>query len=216
MAKKIRKVERKKAKEEPKEKEQVKNYNKILKKFFIGMVILIILITIFVYAVRSTKKFGYEGVDFEIVKTGNLVLYNTKIPVIIDGKKADYNFYLRTDPRTLKEKVPFEGNLSLAQNLVLNSTEDFNCDGYGIIGIANLINLYKISGIDVIKDGNATCDQSGRYAFIGIQAGNQTTIKKTGPPCYEVTINNCEILEATERLMLESFIEINKLDKLDD
>ena len=76
--------------------------------------------------------------------------------------------------------------------------------------------MYKISGIDVIKDGNATCDQSGRYAFIGIQAGNQTTIKKTGPACYEVTINNCEILEATERLMLESFIEINKLDKLDD
>ena len=42
---------------------------------------------------------------------------------------------------------------------------------------------------------------------------NETSIEKFGPRCYNVNINNCEILRATERLMLESFIEINKLLK---
>lgn len=215
MAKKREKTVRKGKKEDIKEefskKEQAIDQNKILRNFFIGMIILILLIVLVVYAVKSTKKFEYEGVSFEIVKTGNLVLYNTKIPIAVGGKNAEYNFYLRNDPRKIGKEVPFEGNLSLAQNLVLNSTEDFNCDGYGVIAIANLVSLYKVSGIEVIKDQNATCDSEGRYAFINIQSGNQTRIDKFGPACYNVSISNCEILEGTERLMLESFIEINKL-----
>ena len=192
-------------------KEQEKTHDKILKGFLIGGVILILIIVSVVYAVKSSKRFEYRGVDFEIVKTGSLVLYNTKIPVIIDGKERDYNFYLRTDPRTLDKNVSFEGNLSLAENLVLNSTEDFNCDGYGVIGIANLVNLYRVSGIEVIRDGTANCDPQGRYAFINLEKGNETSIKEIGPSCYQVQINNCEILGATEKLMLESFVKINEL-----
>lgn len=190
---------------------EIKKQNKILRNFFIGMVVLILIIVLIVYSVRSTKKFEYKGIDFEIVKSGSLLLYNTKIPVIVSGEKADYNFYLRNDPRNLGKDVPFNGGLSLADNLVLNTTGDFNCDGYGIIGIANLVNLYKISGIEVIKDDTAACDPEGRYAFINFEAGNQTKIDEVGLSCYTVTVNNCEILEATERLMLESFIEINEL-----
>lgn len=211
---KRKKTDRKRKGEVKKEipkKEQAIDQNKILRNFFIGMAILILLIILVVYAFQSTKKFEYEGVDFKIVKSGNLVFYNTKIPVVVDGKNAEYNFYLRNDPRKLDEGVSFNGNLSLAQNLVLNSTEDFNCDGFGVIATANLVNLYKVSGINVIKDQNATCDSEGRYAFINLQKGSETRIDKVGPACYNVNISNCEILEATERLMLESFIEINKL-----
>jgi len=214
MAKKRKIAEKKKEEVEAEvsKKEQATDHSKILRNFFIGMVILILLIVLVVYAVKSTKKFEYEGVDFEIVKTGDLVLYNTKIPVVVDGKNAEYNFYLRNDPRKIGKEVSFEGDLSLAQNLVINSTENFNCDGYGIIAIANLVNLYKISGINVMKDQNATCDQEGRYAFINIQPGDETKVEKFGPACYNVHIYNCEILEGTERLMIESFIEINKLN----
>ena len=190
---------------------QEKNQDKILKWFLIGGLFFIVLVLALAYVVESTTKFEYQGVDFKIVKTGNLVLYNTKIPVIVGGQKADYNFYLRNDPRKLYDEVPFEGNLNLARNLVLNSTEDFNCDGFGVIGVANLVNLYKISGINVIKDGNATCDSDGMYGFINLQRGNGTKIEKTGVACYNINIYNCEILEATERMMLESLIEINKL-----
>src|SRR3989338_28152 len=211
---KRKKTDRKRKGEVKKEipkKEQAIDQNKILRNFFIGMAILILLIILVVYAFQSTKKFEYRGVDFKIVKSGNLVFYNTKIPVVVDGKNAEYNFYLRSDPRKLEEEVSFNGDLDLAQNLVLNSTEDFNCDGFGVIATANLVNLYKVSGINVIKDQNATCDSEGRYAFINLQKGSETRIDKVGPACYNVNISNCEILEATERLMLESFIEINKL-----
>lgn len=213
MVKKRKEITKKKeeVKEEPIKKGQTKDYNKILRNFLTGGAIFIVLILLAFYAIKSTKKFEYEGVDFEIVKMGSLVLYNTKIPVVIDGKNAEYNFYLRKDPRKTGKEVPFDGNLSLARNLVLNSTKDFNCDGYGIIAIANLLNLYKISGIEVIKDETAGCDPEGKYAFVNLVERNETRIINIGSSCYQVEISNCEILEATERLMIESFIEINKL-----
>src|SRR3989344_2258225 len=150
MAKKTRKKvgkrgKMKEVKEELPKKEQATNQNKILRNFFIGMAILVVLIVSIVYIIQYTKKFEYRGVDFKIVKSGNLVFYNTKIPVVVDGKNAEYNFYLRSDPRKLDEEVSFNGNLSLAQSLVLNSTEDFNCDGFGIIATVNVVNLYKVS-----------------------------------------------------------------------
>ncbi len=77
--------------------------------------------------------------------------------------------------------------------------------------MANLMNLYRISGIEMIKDENATCDSKGRFAFLQLQVGNETSIEKFGPACYNVNINNCEILKALERLMIESFVELNKL-----
>jgi hypothetical protein len=189
---------------------KAENQNRILRNFLIGMVVLIILIFLFVYAIKSTKKFAYEGVNFEVVKTGSLVFYNTQVPVIINGERTKYNFYLRNDPRKTGANVPINGEWILTKNLVINSSEDFNCDGDGIIAIANLLNLYKMSGINVIRDDNATCDNLGRYAFIKIQAANETSIEKFGPACYNLNINNCEILKGTERLMIESFIEIKE------
>ena len=191
-------------------KEQIKSEDKILRNFFIGIGIIIVVIVLIILISNFAKSLEYEGVKFEIVKEGNLVLYKTLVPVTYQGKKISYQFYLRNDPRNLGKNIPFEGDVRLAKNLVINSTDDFNCDGDGIIAVANLVNLYKISGIEVIKDENATCDAEGRYAFIQLQTGNQTSIEKFGPVCYNVNINNCEILKALERLMLEYFIEINK------
>ncbi len=212
-----RKTTRKKIKkQEGKEKrvikkEQIKSENRILKNFFIGIGIVVVVIVLFILIVNSTKNFEYEGVKFKIVREGNLVLYKTLVPVTYQGKKTSYQFYLRNDPRDLGKNIPFEGEVRLAKNLVINSTEDFNCDGDGVIAVANLQILYKLSGINVIKDENATCDPEGKYAFIRLQVGNQTNIEKFGPICYNVNINNCEILKALERLMLEYFIEINKV-----
>jgi len=193
-------------------KEQIKSEDKILKNLFIGLGIAIIAIVLIVLISNFAKNFEYEGVKFKIIKEGDLILYQTSIPVIYQEKRVPYNFYFRNDPRDLGKDIPFEGEIELKQILVLNSTEDFNCGGDGIIAVANLLNLYKISGIDVIKDDEAVCDSEGRYAFMKLQAGNETSIEKFGSACYNVNINNCEILKALERMMLESFIEINKLD----
>ncbi len=211
MAEKKTKKELKKKKEKRIEKkEQIKSDDRILKNFLIGIGIFIIIIVLIVLISNSMKNFEYEGVKFKIVREGDLVLYQTSLPVIYQEKKIPYNFYLRNDPRKLEE-IPFDGEIDLAENLVINSTESFNCNGDGIIAIANLLNLYRISGIEVIKDENAACDPEGKFAFIKLQEGNETSIEKFGPSCYNVNINNCEILKATERLMMESFIELNKL-----
>ncbi len=191
-------------------KEQIKSENRILRNLFLGVGIIIILCIIVIFFINQAKNFEYEGVKFKIVKEGNLILYQTSIPVIYQGKEVPYNFYLRNDPRKLS-KIPFEGDINLAEILVINSTEDFNCDGDGIIAVANLLNLYKISGIEVIKDDTAMCDPEGKYAFIQMQAGNETSIEKFGPACFNINIKNCEVLKALERLMIESFIEMNKL-----
>ena len=182
MAKKKR-VKKKKRKEELQEKkekrikkkEQIKSEERILKNFFIGVGVIIIASLLIFLFINQTKNFEYEGVKFKIVREGDLVLYQTSLPVIYQGKEIPYNFYLRNDPRELKD-IPFDGEINLAGNLVINSTESFNCDGDGIIAIANLLNLYRISGIEVIKDENATCDAEGRYAFIQLQAANDTSI----------------------------------------
>ena len=191
-------------------KKQIESHNKILKNFFIGVGVIIIAILLIFLIINQTKNFEYEGIKFQFVKEGDLDLYKTSLPITYQGEKIPYNFYLRNDPRKLKE-ISFDGELNLKENLVMNSTENFNCDGDGIIAIANLINLYKIAGIEMIRDENASCDSEGRFAFIQLQAGNETNIEKFGPACYNVNINNCEILKAIERLMIESFVEIHKL-----
>ena len=212
--KKVKKKRGKRKKEDIEKKisrkKEIESQNRILKNFLIGIGIVIIAGFLVFLLINQAKTFEYEGVKFKIVKEGDLTLYRTSLPVIYQGKEIPYNFYFRNDPREL-EKIPFNGEINLKEILVINSTESFNCNGDGIIAVANLLNLYKISGIEVIKDENATCDPEGRYAFIQLQAGNETSIEKFGPACYNVNINNCEILKAIERLMIESLIEINKL-----
>ncbi len=208
--KKTKKEQQKEKAKKAAKKEQIRSQNRILRNFLIGVGILIAAVFLIMFIFNSINNFEYRGVNFETVREGQLTLYRTSLPVIYQGQKTDYNFYLRNDPRKLKE-ISFQRELNLRDNLVINSTEDFNCGGDGIIAIANLINLYKISGINVLKDENATCDVSGRYMFVRLQPGNETSIEKFGPACYNININNCEILEGTERFMIESFVEINKL-----
>jgi len=190
--------------------EQIKKQNKQLKQIFIGIGIVVLIFILIIFFIKSTTHFTYKGVvDFEIVKEGDLILYQTKIPIIYQGQPAEYNFYLRNDPRKLEKNVPIKGTLLLLNNAVINATGDFNCEGDGIIAIANLVNLYNVLGKNLIKDENASCDSLGRYTFLQIQSGNETSIEKTGPSCYNLNVNNCEILEVTERFIAAILARIN-------
>ena len=196
----------------PATKEQINEQNKILRNVLIlsGAVILVFLIGYFI--INSIRHFEYEGVKFDVVKESDIIFYKTSIPVLYQGKIVPYNFYMRKDPRKLDD-VAFEGEIVFLKEMVVNITEDFNCDGDGIIAIANLVNLYGVLGTNVIKDENATCDSEGRYVFMQIQPGDETSIEQVGPACYNLNVNNCEILEVTEKFMIETFIEFNKLNK---
>ena len=58
-----------------------------------------------------------------------------------------------------------------------------------------------------MKDPKADFDPEGRYVFIKIQPGDTTSIEQTGDYCYNLNVNNCEILKVTERFLVETLIE---------
>lgn len=162
----------------------------------------------------NQHHFNYKGVNFEEVN--EIAPYRTSIPVGYGNpltgnaiEERNYYFYLRKDPRKTGE-IPFEGKLVFRKDMVINSTGNLNCAGDGIIGVANLAKLYQTMGTDVIKDETADCDDQGRYLFLQMQEGNETGIKQTGPTCYIISVHNCDILSATERFMIESFVEFKE------
>lgn len=185
--------------------ETIKKENKQLKNILIGIIIVLLLILLGYWFINSVRNFKYNGVDFEVVKEGDLIFYNTKLPLYDTSGNYynDYNFFLRKDPR--KSNVEFNGTIKIKENMVLNADDNLNCEGYGVIAIVNLKNLYEALGTKVIRDENASCDNLSRYIYMEVKPGNETKIEEVSPACYNIYINNCEILEGTEKFMVETF-----------
>lgn len=211
-SKKAEEIEEEKEEEVEPGKKTIKNESRMLRNLLLVLGLLAAVIVFIVILNNTSKTFVIDGVSYTKIQQGQLALYNTKVPVIYHGSKAEYNFYLYNDPKKLQSQVPFNGNLSIVPGtvFVLNATGDFNCNGDGIIGIANFVNLYNLLG-KMIKDPTVVgCDLSGKYTFIGIQESNKTSIEEISPTCYRINVNNCEILAATERYMTETFSAIHK------
>ena len=191
-------------------KTQTEQERKQLRNVLLGLGIFVILIILAVFFINSIKSFEYKETKFDIVREGDLILYNTKVALFNEKGEhyQNYNFFLRNDPR--KSKVNFNGELELKKLVVINSEEEFNCDGDGIIAVLNLRQLYEILGAKVVKDENATCDSEGKYMYINLKEGKETRIEQTGTACYDILINNCEILEGTEKFMVETFAKVNE------
>ncbi len=195
-------------------KEQIKNEKKILKT--VMLVVGLVAFAFIAYMTFSyfTANFEYKGVKFSMISDEWVgILYNTKIPVIYNGTNVDYNFYLRKDPRITTKEIDFDGNLTIKSLMVINSTAELNCNGDGIIALANLQTLYKVIGTTVGRAPNATCDSLRRYAYVNVEASNETKIIETTPACYTIKVNNCEILAATERYMIETFVKLKKITR---
>ena len=198
-------------------KKEVQNYNEILKNILIGVGIFIAIILVGIYYMQSLAHFTLHGLKWDMVgKREKLLLYKTSFPVILNGKAVPYNIYIRNDPRQLEKTIPFEGKIDWGikfvqdntNRVVLNISDDFNCDADGVIGVANFRNLKAIN-LKVVQEKNATCDPEGRYMFINVVEGNETGIYENPDvqDCFEMRIANCEILKGLERFMVEAFAE---------
>lgn len=187
-----------------------KNHKKAIRKVFVAIILFALFFALVYFFLNSTRHFEYKGLTGNVVREGNLIFYQTSLPVNYQGKVVPYNFYMRTDPNELN-KIPFNGSIIFKKNMVINSTGNLSCDGYGIVGVANLVQLYEVLGTKVIRDENASCDHSGNYLFLQIEEGNETRIDQTFGTCYTMQINNCEILAATEKLMYETIAEAKKI-----
>jgi hypothetical protein len=135
------------------------------------------------------------------------------VPVIYQGQEADYDFYLRNDPRKLDNKVPIVGDIVFRKNMVLNvTTENLFCNGYWNLALSNLYDLYNIMEVDVlIWKENENYSPEKDYMFVTFNEANVSEIRKE-KNVYNLNVNNCEVLEVAERLMVETFRQFKELN----
>jgi len=187
-------------------KDQVKDQNKLLKNLLIALAIFTLVFVLIIVAIDSSRNFEYKDIKFDVIREGNVVFYHTSFPIISNWQKVNYNVYLRNDPRKL-EDIPFNGNLNLLEMMVINSSDNVACEGDGGIAIINLQQVLQVFGTTIIKDPDATCDAEGRYMFVNIESADSTYIEQTGPACYNLYVNDCEILKVTERFLVEALVK---------
>jgi hypothetical protein len=198
-----------KTNERKEEKKERTKENKILKiiLLIIGFFFLAIIVSFVMMRISSHPKYG--GLTFNVVQEGELKFYQTSFPIIYKGDVAKYNIYLRKNPNELKRNVPFTGEISSIQDTVIDIKEEFDCDGDQVIAIANIVNLYGAVNKKIMRDENASCDELGRYMYLVVQSGEETSVEQFGPNCYNINIKDCEILEGTERYIIEMLAKIN-------
>ncbi|MBU2616906.1 MAG: hypothetical protein KKB79_02930 [Nanoarchaeota archaeon] len=209
-----KKPEKKKDNEEvsePKEK-RVDRENRFLKNLFIFFGIVLAGFIIGSFAFSEAVEFQYRGVNFTIVEFCDakpcLKTYNTKLPVLDKGGRADYNFYLRNDPRKLEEQVPFNGDLQIPKSAAIDVTYNRICQGYSSIAMDNFGILMKIMNVNITAEEGLSCESGINEMQVIVQEGEETKVERIGSACYIIEIKECEVLSGMERFMIEMFVEI--------
>ncbi len=191
-------------------KDQIKKENKTLIWVFVIIGIIIVLgFGIFFYS-QSLKSFEYKNIKFDIIKDqGGRIFYHTGIPIVKNNTNFIYNVYLRNDPRRLEEVETAIMGIQGSDIVILNMTNSFNCDGDGIISIANMGQILDgLFNTKIAKNSTLSCDSLERYVYINIQEGNKTRIQQTDKKCFDFYVNNCEILKVTEKFLVEVLVKI--------
>jgi hypothetical protein len=203
--------EKEKLEKKEAEKKEKENQNKILKVtlWIIGVVIVIIL-AYYLYA-QTQINFNYKGIKFTTEKDGDLIFYDT-ITLANSSDGQPFGFRIRTKPTTLSG-IPFDDlenfRLMKINGYTFEGNGTFSCQGFTQIALANLGRTFNEIGMQFIYDPNATCDNESRYDYFTFTYGNETAIKETAPNCYNIVVKGndtqCEILPATEKLMVEMY-----------
>ncbi|MBS3084776.1 hypothetical protein J4411_02585 [Candidatus Pacearchaeota archaeon] len=196
-------------------KEEIENQNKIIKAVFIISIAVIVLFAISSLIFSGMNKFDYKGIKFQTEKVGSITFYDT-LTLANSSTGEPFGFRIRTKPSDLKG-IPFEnveGLRLMKVNIISSENHTFNC-GFGAMPITNLQILFSNMGTSLIQDKNSTCDPEGKYNYFTLKYGNETAIREVGNSCYDIVIkgndNECEILPATEKLMVELYARYLKI-----
>ena len=233
MSKKVegKKSSSKKQEKTKEDKKIIKSEKNILKTkqniqvlWLLSLMIAIILIIFIVPYVKTNivNKFEYMNLDFYKTKLGEIPFYSTKIPLVDIAGNAigTYNINLREDPRDLEyinveipnDIIDFTRNkenyISLPSDLPI-------CEN-NIIAVTSLIDFLENFGnmefsIGMVNETYAletgfpyvTCETHPTTTIILINQGEETSIKREGTNCYELTFNECEINEVSEKFIYE-------------
>ena len=185
--------------------------NKILKMIFLIVGVVFLLIAGIYFYTQSQINFTYKNIEFQKTKIGKIDFYETKTLATADDGSL-FGFRLRTKPSVL-ENIPFENvdelRLMKVNGYTYEDNKTFDCEGDGVIAMANLQRLFSKQGMSVLRDPNSGCDSEGRYNYFTLKYGSATEINEIGLNCYEIVIQGndaqCQILPATEKLMVELY-----------
>lgn len=196
------------------EKEAAEKQNKQVRVFLVGMAVIIILVFIVTWMSQEAKRFEYAGLEFEKTHYGEIPFYKAKMTIssITGNIIANYNLYLRNDPRKLKG-IPIDGIIRLTPKVVLAIDENLKCGDstmagtvlgqfFGAMGVSPTrgeIDLIKAEEMNVTY---ANCNLTTRDSIIIVVPGNKTEIVQENVDCYKIKVKECEILKAIERFIL--------------
>lgn len=192
-------------------KKEKKEENKILEMILIVIAVVVVLMAVIYFYSQAQNTFIYKNIKFQKNKIGEITFYETRtLALASDGTL--FGFRLRTKPDVLRN-IPFENSSDLRLMKVngykYDSNNTFNCEGNGVIAMANLERLFEKQGMTLVRDPNSTCDPQGRYNYFHIKYGPATEIDEISPNCYNIVIqgddSECQILPATEKLMVELY-----------
>ena len=207
-------------------KERKDSQNKQIKLILMGMVILF-LVAFGVYWVTYNKSnFTYGGLDFRKLNQGELEFYIAEIEketrsVSITGQVINegaeyFQLTFRNDPRTLKD-IPISGEINFRRETVLSFERDIEACEDNLIAVTNFVSFLNFAGVSP-KGGSfnetyaeetgipyATCENTPNKTVIIVKSSEdieKTEIIQLSDDCYEVRVNNCEIVDVLERLMI--------------
>ncbi len=193
-----------------------KRQNTYIKLVLVGMAVVMILLVGFLGLRTKSMSFEYVGLQFEKTKFGQLVIYQTAIPITsITGEAiANYNLNLRNDPRNL-ESIPIEGRIRMRRSVLLAldpSMED--CQDNSFAGL-NLAQFLAAAGVQAkgattnktYAEENgvpfASCETGLEFTIVITEKANATQIKKETEECYKIQVANCnDLVKATERFIV--------------
>ncbi len=194
-----------------------KRQNTYIKLILVGMAVVMILLVGFLGLRSKSKSFEYVGLQFEKTKFGQLIIYQTAIPIAsVTGEAiANYNLNLRNDPRDL-ESIPIGGRIRMRRSVLLAldpSMED--CQDNSFAGL-NLAQFLAAAGVQAkgattnktYAEENgvpfASCETGSElFTLVITEKANATQIKKETENCYKIQVANCnDLVKATERFIV--------------
>jgi len=191
------------------------------------MVGILVFLLVFFLVGESLRKFEYGGFKFDKVKFGKLTFYHTAFSInnqITGSAIGSYNLFLRKDPR--KIEVPVDAKISFdnAENNItyLSFDADWKCEDKGIAltELAKFLDAFggnlKAGTTNInaatIDEPYVVCENTGKANIIVVKEGNESSIKqdKDNLYCYVLTVKDCNILDVTEKFIVETLIQARK------
>jgi len=190
-------------------------------KYWIPLVLIgfVLLFVAFYYIFSGYNTITYETLTFEKENWGGGLIFYHYAYYFSDetGQVYRNNIYLRTNP--YKNKVPVNDKISFEgrkidigiDNLGLNNCND-SMIAVGTLGAFFQNNMFKVDFGNLNKEDaiekNQTFVECGmtEYNVVELSQGEKTEIYKKANNCYVISVNQCEILPAVEKFVLESLV----------